>query len=78
MGVQDPHFLKLALLLEVLILSKFMESGEFTFFQKKEILNLEHIWTFISTVGIFISSKSEFTKNPTRIASVMEIFCTPF
>jgi hypothetical protein len=33
MGVQHPHFLKLHL--EVLLLPKFMESGDFTFFQKK-------------------------------------------
>jgi hypothetical protein len=49
----------------------------FHFFLEKIILNLEHTWTFMSTVGIFVSSKSEFTKNPTRIASIMEIFCTP-
>jgi hypothetical protein len=42
MGVQHPHYLKLALHLEVLILSKFMESGDFTFFQEKKFLNLEH------------------------------------
>jgi hypothetical protein len=44
-----------ALHLEVLILPKFMESGDFTFFQKKYILNLVHTWTFLSTVGILVS-----------------------
>jgi hypothetical protein len=39
-------------------------------------LNLEYIWTFISTVGIFVSCKIEITKNSTIFASVMEIFCT--
>jgi hypothetical protein len=34
MGVQHPHVLKLALHFEVLILPKFMENGDFTFFQK--------------------------------------------
>jgi hypothetical protein len=44
-----PHYL------EVLILPKFMESGDFIFFQKKFFLNLENTWTFISTIGIFVS-----------------------
>jgi hypothetical protein len=39
-------------------------------------LNLEYTWTFISTIEIFISSKIEITKNSSRFASVMEIFCT--
>jgi hypothetical protein len=34
----------------VLILPKFMESGDFTFFQ-----NLVHTWTFLCTIGIFVS-----------------------
>jgi hypothetical protein len=40
--------------LEVLILPKFMESGDFTFFPKKKFLNLKHTWTFISTVGVLV------------------------
>jgi hypothetical protein len=32
----------------------------------------------MSTIGIFVSWKSAITKNPTRIASVMEIYCTFF
>jgi hypothetical protein len=76
-GVQHPIFWCLPLYLEVLILPKFMWNGDFTFFSKGNFLNLEHTWTFISTVGIFVLWKREFTENPTRIASVMEIFCTP-
>jgi hypothetical protein len=54
-GCTVPHFLKCAPILEVLILQKFMESGDFTFFQKKILLNLVHTWTFLSTIGIFVS-----------------------
>jgi hypothetical protein len=50
-----PFFEALPLHFEVLILPKFMESGDFTFFQKKKLLNLEFTWTFISTVGILVS-----------------------
>jgi hypothetical protein len=32
-----------------------MEIGDFTFFQILFFLNLEYTWTFISTVGIFVS-----------------------
>jgi hypothetical protein len=39
------------------------------------LLKLKDTWTFILTVGILVSRKSEFTKNSTRIANVMEIFC---
>jgi hypothetical protein len=49
----------------------------FYFFQILFLLNLEYTWTFISTIGILVSWKNESTKNSTRIASVMEIFCTP-
>jgi hypothetical protein len=78
MGVQYPHFLKLALPLhlEVLNLPFLMEIRDFIFFQILVFLNLEYMWTFTSTVGIFISWKIEITKNSSRIASVMEIFCT--
>jgi hypothetical protein len=55
MGIQHPHYLSLPLHLEVLILPKFVESGDFTFFQKRIFLNLEHTWAFISTIGIFVS-----------------------
>jgi hypothetical protein len=41
--------------LEVLILPKFMESGDFTFFHNFFLLNLVHTWSFISIVGIFVS-----------------------
>jgi hypothetical protein len=37
--------------------SIFMEIGDFTFFQILFFLNLEYIWTFIFTVGIFVSWK---------------------
>jgi hypothetical protein len=41
-----------------------------------EVLNLEYTWTYISTVGIFVSWKIKITKNSVRFASVMEMFCT--
>jgi hypothetical protein len=47
-------------------------SLEISFFS----LKLEKTWTFISTVGIIVLWKSEFAKNSSRIAGVMEIFCT--
>jgi hypothetical protein len=72
-----PHFLKLAPTLGSANSSKIHGEWRFHFFPKEKFLNLENTWTFISTVGILVSWKSEFTKNPTRIASVMEIFCTP-
>jgi hypothetical protein len=55
-GCTAPHFLKLALPLhlEVVILPKLMESGDFTFIQIFFFLNLVHTWTFISIVGIFV------------------------
>jgi hypothetical protein len=45
-GCTVPHFLKVALHLEMLILPKFID---FTFFQ-----NLVHTRTFLSTIGIFV------------------------
>jgi hypothetical protein len=53
-----PIFWSLPLHLEVVILPKFMESGDFTFFQIFFFLNLVHTWTFISTVRIFVSWKN--------------------
>jgi hypothetical protein len=53
-----------------------IELGDFTFFQKTFLPKLEYTRTFLSTIGIFVYWKSEFTKNSSRIASVMEIFCT--
>jgi hypothetical protein len=50
-----PIFWRMPLHLEVLIRQKFMESGDLTFFQKTFLLNLVHTWTFLSTVGIFVS-----------------------
>jgi hypothetical protein len=57
MGVQYPHFLKLALPLhlEVLNVPFLMEIGDFIVFQILFFLNLEYTWTFISIVGIFVS-----------------------
>jgi hypothetical protein len=49
----------------------------FDFFSNFFWLNLEYTWTFIFTIGIFVSWKIEITKNSTSFASVMEIFCTP-
>jgi hypothetical protein len=69
-------FWSLPLHMEVLNLPFLMEIGDFTFFQILFFLNLEYTWTFISTVGIFVSWKIEITKNSSRIASVMDIFCT--
>jgi hypothetical protein len=77
MGVQYPHFLKLALTLGSANSSKIHGKRRFHFFPKKIFLNLVYTWTFLTTVGIFVSWKVEFTKNPARFASVMEIFCTP-
>jgi hypothetical protein len=76
MGVQHPIFWSLPLHLEVLNLPFFMKIGDFNFFQILFFLNLGYIWTFISTVGIFVSWKIEITKNSARFSSVMEIFCT--
>jgi hypothetical protein len=50
-----PIFWSLPLHLEVLNLPFLMEIGDFTFFQILFLLNLEYTWTFISTVGIFVS-----------------------
>jgi hypothetical protein len=71
-----PIFWSLPLHLEVLNLLFLMEIGDFTFFLILYFLNLEYTWTFISTIGIFVSWKIEITKNSSRIASVMRIFCT--
>jgi hypothetical protein len=49
MGVQHPHFLKLAPTLGSANSSKIHGEWRFYFFP-----NLEHTWTFISTVGIFV------------------------
>jgi hypothetical protein len=51
---QHPHFLKLALHLEVLNLPSLMDFGDFIFFQILFFLNSEYTWTFISAVGIFV------------------------
>jgi hypothetical protein len=47
-----------------------------SFFKFYFFLNLDYTWTFISTFGIFVSCKIEITKNSSRFASVMEMFCT--
>jgi hypothetical protein len=70
-----PIFWSLHVHLEVLNLPSLMELGDFIFFSILFLLKLEDTWTFISTVGILVSWKSEITKNSTRIASVMEFFC---
>jgi hypothetical protein len=70
------RFWSSSLHLEVLNVPILMEIGDFTFFQLFLYFNLEYTWTFISTVGIFISWKIEITKYSSRFASVMEIFCT--
>jgi hypothetical protein len=54
MGVQHPLFLKLALTLGSANSSKIHGEWRFYFFPKKKFVNLEHTWTFISTVGIFV------------------------
>jgi hypothetical protein len=66
----------LPLYLGVLNVPIFMEIGDFTFFQILFFLNLEYTWTFIFTMGIFVSWKIEITKNSSRFANVMEMFCT--
>jgi hypothetical protein len=55
MGVQHPHYLKLAPTLGSANSSKIHREWRFHFFPKKKFLNLEHTWTFISSVGIFVS-----------------------
>jgi hypothetical protein len=55
MGVQYPHFLKLALPLGSANSSKIHRERRFHFFPKNKFLNLVYTWTFISTVGIFVS-----------------------
>ena len=45
------------------------------FFQILFFLYLEYTWTSISIIGIFFSWITEFTKNSSRIGSVMETFC---
>jgi hypothetical protein len=54
MGVQHLHFLKLAPTLGSANSSKIHGEWRFYFFPKKNLINLEHSWTFISTVGIFV------------------------
>jgi hypothetical protein len=71
-----PIFWSLPLHLEVLNVPFLMDIGDFTFFQILFFLNLDYTWTFISTVGIFVSWKIKITKNSSSFASVMEIFCT--
>jgi hypothetical protein len=73
-SVQHPHFLKLAPTLGSVKCSIPHRDWRFHFFHF--FLNLDYTWTFISTVGIFVSWKIEITKNSSRFASVMEIFCT--
>jgi hypothetical protein len=55
MGVQYPHFLKIALILGSANSSKNHGKWRFHFFLKKKIPKLVHTWTFLSTVGIFVS-----------------------
>jgi hypothetical protein len=50
-----PFFEACPLHLEVLNVPILMEIGDFTFSQILFFLNLEYTWTFISTIGIFVS-----------------------
>jgi hypothetical protein len=75
--ISSPIFWTLPLHLGGWNLPSLMEYGDFIFFQILFLLNLEYTWTFIPTVGIFVSWKNEITKNSTRISSIMEIF-VPF
>jgi hypothetical protein len=74
--VSSPIFWTLPLHLGGWNLPSLMEHGDFNFFQILFLLNLDYTWTLISTAGILVSWKNEITKNSTRIASVMEFFCT--
>jgi hypothetical protein len=74
--VSSPIFWTLPLHLGGWNLPSPMEYGDFNYFQILFLLKLEYTWTFISTVGILVSWKNEITKNSTRIASIMELFCT--
>jgi hypothetical protein len=71
-----PIFWSLPLHLGVWNLPFLIELGDFIFFQILFLLNLEDTRTFISTIGILVSWKSEISKNSTRIACIMEFFCT--
>jgi hypothetical protein len=74
MGGQYPHFLKLAPTLGSVKSSILHGAWRFHFFSKKIAKIRGHL--DLDTVGILVSWKSEFSKNSSRIASVMEIFCT--
>jgi hypothetical protein len=69
-----PIFISFSLNLEVLNVPFLMEIEDLTFFQILFFLNLEYTWTFISTVGIFVSWKIEITKNSSRFARFFVFF----
>jgi hypothetical protein len=80
LDVQHPDFLNLAPTLGSVKCSNphgDSTHSRFHFFFNFFFLNLEFTWTFISTIGIFVSWKSEITKNSSRFTSIMEIF-VPF
>jgi hypothetical protein len=54
-GCIASPFLKLAPTLESANSSKIHGEWRFHFFSKKKFLNLAHTWTFISSIGIFVS-----------------------
>jgi hypothetical protein len=73
-GVQHPHFLKLVPTLGG-VKSSIPHGAWSFFFPQIFFLKLKNTWTFICIVGILVLWKSEFSKNSSRIASVMEMFC---
>ena len=74
--VSSPNFWTLPLHLEGWKFPSLMEHGDMNFFQILFLQNLKYKWIFISTIGILVSWKNEITKNSTRIASMMEMYCT--
>jgi hypothetical protein len=77
MGVQYSHFLNLAPTLERVKSSIPHGTWRFHFFSTSLLLKLDWTMILISTVGILVWWKGEFTKYSSRIASIMEIF-VPF
>jgi hypothetical protein len=74
MDVQHPHFYKLFPKLGSVKCSIPHGDWRFDFFSNFVFLNLEYTWTFISTVGIFVSWKIEITKNSSRFARFFVFF----
>jgi hypothetical protein len=64
--------------LKVLILQKFMESGDFTFFQKLFLLNLVHTWTFYLPLGFLFHDEINSLKIPQDLLVLWKFFVPLF